>query len=470
MQDSKLILLLKTFEKEDWRWFKKFLQSPYFNNRKELLPFFEYLRGLSPDFKPQAIKKEKVFKKLFPDQPYDEKQISYVMNFLLNLAERFLAQRALEEQRPLVQNYLLKSLVDRQLDKHYNYQYSKAVQLINECKSENIDYYFFEYQLAEIANVHFDNQNLRKYSHHLQATSDSLDQFYLLSKIKCCCEMLIRSKVVDTAYQPALEQEIIQFIESEASTENELIRIYLEAYYILKKENAEIHFENLKNLLESFKEDIPFSEKRKLHLYGINYCIAQIGKSNKPRYYVEQCLDLYLTGIDQEFLLNKGYLTPWTFKNVIKLGLNLKRYDFTETFIQKYHTKLEEEYQEDALHFNLADINYRKKKYQEAQIHLIQVQFSDVFYNLGAKAMLLKIYYETRETEALFSLLASFSIYLKRNKKLAKDIQESYLDFTAILSKIVRARKDRIPAIIDRINSSRRLYNRNWLLEICKEY
>ena len=60
MEGSKLIGLLKTFEKEDWTWFKKFLLSPYFNNREELIPFLDYLRGQAPEFKTKAIQKEKI--------------------------------------------------------------------------------------------------------------------------------------------------------------------------------------------------------------------------------------------------------------------------------------------------------------------------------------------------------------------------------------------------------------------------
>ena len=162
MQDSKLIGLLKTFEKEDWRWFRKFLLSPYFNSREELVPFFDYLRNQSPDFKEKAIKKEKVFKKIFPKQVYNEKQISYSMNFLLNQAERFLAQKEYESQEPLQNNHLQKSLVNRQLDKHYKFQYDKSEEFLEQRKHESIDYYLFKYQRSEIANIHYNNKNLRK--------------------------------------------------------------------------------------------------------------------------------------------------------------------------------------------------------------------------------------------------------------------------------------------------------------------
>ena len=468
MQNSKLIDLLKTFEKEDWRWFRKFLLSPYFNSREELVPFCDYLRKQAPDFNEKAIRKEKVFKKLYPKQKYDEKQISYAMNFLLGQAEHFLAQREIESKPPLLNNYLLKSLVDRNLNKHYKYQYDKSLKALGDWKKENIDYYYFEFQISEIANSHFIAQKLRRYDGALQNVDDSLNRLYAIQKIKYSCEMLSRSKLLKNDYVSPSEEEITELIEKGNLKNSPLALIFLEIYHLLNKENSEQNFEELKHYLEKYNDDIPKAEKPDIYFHGINYCIVQITKNNKPRYYVQECLNLYLAGIEQEFLLSNGYLTPSTFKNVVKLGLNLKKYDFTEEFIQNNHKKLEEQFQEDVLHFNLADINYRKKNYKEAQVHLIQAQFSDVYYNISAKAMLLKIYYETNEGEALFALIASFSIYLRRNKKLTKDIREANLNFTTILGRIVRAHKDKYPAIIEKINNTKHLYNRNWLLEICQ--
>ncbi|MEM6316857.1 MAG: hypothetical protein AAF960_04265, partial [Bacteroidota bacterium] len=261
MQESKLIGILKTFDKEDWRWFKKFLLSPYFNSREDLIPFFEYLRKQAPEFPEKAIRKEKVFKKVYPKQPYNEKQFSYTMNFLLSQAERFLAQKEFESQPPLINNYIQKSLVTRQLDKHYKYHFEKSKSILEERKREDIDYFYLKYQKSEIANLHYNNQNLRNYDPNLQVTSDELDQFYLIQKLKCCCEMISRSDVMTTTYEPFLEEEIIQFLEKKEFAKSPLLSAYLETYYILKKENAERNFERLKKLLSLYEAELPVVEK-----------------------------------------------------------------------------------------------------------------------------------------------------------------------------------------------------------------
>jgi hypothetical protein len=233
---------------------------------------------------------------------------------------------------------------------------------------------------------------------------------------------------------------------------------------MLTKEDAEAEFLKLKALLKEYKAVIPIKEKNYPYLFAINYCGAQIRQNNRVYYYGNQYLELYLEGLEEKTLYVDNYLSPWSFKNIVKIGLNLKKFDWTTQFIKNYYTQLKDDFQEDAFHFNMADLFYRKQKYQESQKHLMQVQFSDVFYTLGAKSMLIKIYFETDEEEALLSLLASFTIYLKRNKKIANNIKETYLNFTSLLYQLLKAKPDKLPVVVEKIRNVELLANRKWLL------
>ncbi len=468
MKNSKLIALLSTFDAEDWRWFIKFIKSPYFNAREELIPFADYLRKISPDFVEKAITKERVFQKLYPKKKYDEKLLGHLMNYMLKLAERFLAQRKIEEKEPIYNIRLLEVLVDRQLSKHYRHYEQKSKKLIEEWKSVSKDVFLYDYQLAEVGNNHFMSQNLRQYDANLQVATDCLDEFYFLNKIKNSCEMLSRMALFDTSYTSAYIDEVIDHA-SNGTYKNPLIKVYAQTYQAIKS-GENIAFETLRKSLHEYRDQIPAPEKESIYSFAINICGDKMVRKIDAMFYAEQCLELYLEGIEEEFMLDRGRLSPWHFKNVVKLAMNLKRYDFTEQFIQENYSKLEPEFQEDALHFNLADLYYRRENYQEAQQHLLQVQYSDIFYGLGARAMLLKIYYETQEDEALVSLLASFSIYLRRNKKISAVFRETYLNFTSLLTQINKATKDKIPIIVEKINNTTRLINRSWLLLICEEF
>ena len=469
MKESKLIKLFSTFEKKEWRRFREFLESPYFNKRKDILQLYQYIASVAPDFPEAKLNNAVVFKKIFPNQPYDDKQLKYVMNYLLKQAEQFLIQNRIASDTPLMNNFLLDALMNRQLTKHYQGYLGKIEKALELSRRENANYFYHKYQFSDIANWHYVNQNLRIYDSNLQNASDYLDYFYFLNKLKYSCEMINRSKVLVDNYELKFIDEVVGYLEQEQTERIPLIAIYLQIFYTLKKENAEVHFERLKEFLSIYQEQLPNKEKRTVYLYAINYCLAQFGRSANRIYYVEECLKLYMVGIEQEFLFTNGYLSAWTFKNVVRLGLNLKRYDWSETFIQKYYQKLAIEFQEDALHYNLADLAFRRKNYKDAQYHLLLVEYSDVFYSLGAKTMLLKIYYENQAIEALFALIASFSIYLRRNKKITQNFRETYLNFTMLLQQVLRAKPQKIPKMIEKIKTTTLLTNRSWLLEICED-
>ena len=468
MKESKLLALFKTFEKKEWRRFREFLLSPYFNKREDVLKLYQYIVSTSPDFSEKKLTNEVVFKKIFPKQTYDDKQLKYVMNYLLKQTEQFLTQKRIEEEKLLTNNFLLDALMNRQLNKHYHGHLGKIDASLEQSRIDNANYYFYRYQFADISNWHYANQNLRKYDQSLQNASNYLDHFYFLNKLKHSCEMLNRVRVFQGEYNPYFINHVVEYLEQQKMEGLPLIAIYLQVYYTFKKENAEKNFEKLKELLLINQNKIPSTEKKTIYLYAINYCVAQIGAHANRIYYVEECLKLFMFGIEEEFLFTNGYLSPWTFKNVVKLGLNLKRYDWTAQFIQNYYQKLATEFQEDALHYNLADLAYRRKNYSDAQYHLLLVEYSDIFYSLDAKTILLKIYYENQEIEALFALIASFSIYLRRNKKISQNFRETYLNFVTLLQQVLRAKPKKIPKLVEKIKKTELLTNRSWLLEICE--
>ena len=73
------------------------------------------------------------------------------------------------------------------------------------------------------------------------------------------------------------------------------------------------------------------------------------------------------------------------------------------------------------------------------------------------------------EEEALLSMLASFTIYLKRNKKVAPNIRQTYLNFTTLLYQLLRAKASKIGTIQEKIKNIPLLTDRQWLLKASEQ-
>jgi len=463
MENSKLIALLKTFNTQELREFKDFVASPFFNKNEELILYYEYLKKIAPKFPPKKITRQTVYKNLFPKKKYDDKHMNYLMSFLLKLAERYVGLRKYQEQKLLPEYHVLTSMIDRNQEKHYQQNLIKAHKLVNNNEQQNIDTYYHKFLLAEIEHQHWVNKKERKYNEHLQNTSDFFDYYFLANKLKYSCEMLNNQKLVSTPYIFNMIEDVNNYLKNKDLEKEPIINIYYHILKILTAEKPEPFFLKLKELLFQNFELLTKEEMQQMYFHALNFCIGKIRKGESK--YLEESLNLYIKGIESKLLLENDRLSPWTFKNVVKLGLRLKKYDWTERFIQDHHKMLEENFRKNALQYNLADLYYYKGNNQKAIEHLRNVEFTDVHYALDSREMLMRIYYELGENESLISLIASFNIYLKRNKIISSKVKQTYLNFITNLKLLLKKKNLDLVKLEEKINSTELLVNRNWLLE-----
>lgn len=463
MQKSKIINLLSSFDSKELRAFNDFVQSPFFNKNQELVHLYSYLKKYATkSFPEKQINRQSIFKYLYPTQVYDEKQLNHLLSLLFKLAERFIRIRAYENDGVLPDCYLLESYIDRHLNKSYKHTYQRAVEGIEAKKIKDEHYFFQRFKLAYIAEKHFSSQGVRRYDENLEMASDYFDLYFLSKKLYFLCAIIAREKVVPHAYQKSMLQVVKTYLRENDYSHIPYIAVYYQLLLSLTEENADDHFQIFRNYLKKYASHFQLSERKDLYYYAINFCIQKIHHGRKA--YTEELLNLYQEGIETAVLLEDGFLSPWTFKNMVKLSLGLKRFDWVEDFVVEYSAKLAISEREGALHFNLADLYYHKKEYDQALQHLNQVEFSDIHYNLGAKAMLLKIYYEKEEIEAFLSLQSAFRIFLKRNKLISRYTRECYINFIDFLYQMFKYGPDRYEELKAQISNSQALNGRNWLL------
>lgn len=481
MENSKLLQLLRAFDPPMVRAFREFVVSPYFNKDQELVRLYDYL-------KPQLIKalpktktahpeeraslavtpalskgRPAVYAGLYPGKPYDELQLNRLMSRLLQLAERFVSIWRYEQRGVLPDCVALEYYVESRLDKLYTFAYEKVKSKLTRQPLRNSAWYYQQFMLSDLAERHFSAQNLRRYDHHLQEASDDLDTWFLLQKLQYLCAMLDRQKILSTPYRQTFLEAIREHLAHHDYQTTPPVAVYCHLLNALSGTEDKAHFQALKALVYDSDQHFSKAEVKDLFYFAINFCINKL--KHGAREFAEDLVELYDRGLQKGVLLEDGLISPWTYKNMVKLGLGLRRFEWAERFLSDYSIKLPADQREDAYHFNSADLFYHKKDYRGALFHLNQVEFTDIHYSLDAKTMLIKIYYETLETEAFLSLLSSFNIYLRRNKLISKEIKSAYLNFTAILQQIYSAGKERRKALVEKIKKAPQLTDRNWLLE-----
>jgi len=467
MRDSKVLLVIQSFSKSELREFGKFAASPYFNQKQDVVKMYEILKKAAPEFAEKKINRTAVMKQIFPNEHFDEKQYKYLSNLLLKLTEQYISLKE-TESRPMIQEYhLLSAYVKRNIDKNFNFIYNKTNSTQKDSPRKDANFYYREYLLKNVAAEHFDKKKVRKNNEYLEELISSLDLYYLANKLKYSCHLLNNRKIFPKGRNPYLPKEILALLSNNDFSPYPAIHIYFTLYKLVTEEK-ENDFNEIKELLINYQDFFETEELKEIYYFVINYCVHQLIKNNKTSYYLQELYDIYQEGIDTELLLEDGFLSPWTYKNVIKIGFRLKKFQETEQFIKQKKEQLKPEFQSDAYNYNLAELFYRKREYDDAFSHLNNVNYSDIYYILDSKKLLCKIYFETEEDEALDSLLLSFQTYLKRNKIISDENRKSYLNFTKLLLKITKDdfKKTDFSKTIENTNP---LTDKNWLLEIAKK-
>jgi hypothetical protein len=467
MKNSKLIQLLSALTRDEMESFGDFLRSPYFNQRDDLLQMFNFLRNLAPAFPDDMLQKGTVFQAAFPHETFDEKLLAYRMNYLLQQGERFLSIRAFEQSPFLPHLYLMEDLVARKLEKEFQFVHKKLNRQLDEAEIIDSEAFFHRFRIGEIGDQLFMTKDERRYDPNLELASDNLDRFYFSKKLRMMGEMINRQHIFSQPYNQHIHELIMNGLEDSDMLDSPLIKTY---YHILQmlsdEENAQDQYNQVKALFQSSLSSFSETDKQNILSHLLNFCIRQIREQVDRRPFLEEALNLYIFGIESKIYLPNNQLSPWHFKNIIKLAFNLGNFDWAENFMYQYSPNLQETFRENALYYNLADLYYQKKDYDKAMKFLNQVEFTDIHYNLNAKLLLLKIYYELDEEEALLSLLASFSVYLKRNKYLSNDLRKTYENFCKLLARIMRRNPRKWPAIKNDIQHTSPITDRKWLMNV----
>jgi hypothetical protein len=463
MKNSKLIVLLEKLDGYQWRSLSRFVVSPYANASKEVEDLFRYLyKKREAGYALQTLHKPTVYGELFPATSYHNQHLNQLMSLLFKLVEKWLIIASLDEQPILAENLKARQFLKMKLDKHLLFSLASSKKMIRH-EPHKTEHYYYQYQVEELAEQHFTSQKSRRHHPALQQASESLDDFFVLQKLRYFCEMLNRQQLTGYTYELTLAPYIKAYFKHEQQDDNVLISLYYHLFQILSPEEDALSFEAFMHLLLDNFTRLDKSESQHLWYYAINYCIGQIREGDRK--YAPRLFALYTQGVETGILLDEGTISPWTFKNMVKLGLNLKRYDWVENFVKTYADLLPENKKEDALHYNLAELYFFLGQYDAALAQLRHVEFTDIHYNLGSRALLAKIYYEQQQWDALEAVLTAFLVFLRRNQTISNKVKAPYRNFCRMLSALLRRLPTQYAPLIKKLNDNKNINNRDWLLE-----
>jgi hypothetical protein len=475
MYNSRLTKILKTFSKNEIRELAKFVSAPCFNTRQDVTALYHYFAKHHGDT-PLVFEKEKIYATLFPQKKYDDALMRGLIHSLQKVLKAYLVYKELETDETESQIFLARAMKRRGLDDFFEKELAVAEAVHKNQSFRHARFHYRNYLLREEELEHA-NLLRRQGQMPIADWSKELTTFFAAESLRQAC-VAFSYRIMGEAVVIPLIDEVVALVEKgffEKNTEGGqtagtpnpdglALKVYYNTYKALTTQNT-LYFNALKHLIFEHRYQFPDNEIRIVYLLAINFCIKKMNKGELE--FREEVFELYEKGLANRALFENGFLSKFTFKNLVSVGIMLKKYDWVKDFIETARMDLPAKDRASAYSFNRAVLHFRQGDYAHAMTLLQNADMNDKLTDFDSRVMLLRIYFETDAVEALMSLTESFATFLNRQKSLGYQ-KDSYLNLIKMVRKMMRQNlrdkkvRDRL---IQEINDTSYLAEREWLLE-----
>lgn len=438
MQQSRLIQHLKALSQTDWRMFIQYVSSPYFNQNQRVQALVEYLHTCAPDFEKQKLLKKAIFPILFPKNKkvFSTQSVHDHFSMVLRLLEGFLAQKGLEASEWEAQTLLVTTL--QKLGLHHAFERKYAQFISTNQQAQNLDTFYRQYRMHMGAYTRAQQVRDDTASDLLDETEKSLDRFYLVSKLKLGAERLNRSRIFKDSPTPTLDPMLeLGLSQVTLLAEDPLLAVYGTIYKLYAKPEETARYDVLIELLAGVVNGFDKEAASETYAFALNYAIRTFNEGDAS--FISRIFELYKRLLELGLLTqDDGNFPHAMMKNVVTAGLRNKEFEWTRDFIEEYKEKIDPERRNDVYAYNMATYYFEQESYREALRGLSQTKFKDVFYELGARTLMVKIYYEMEEDDSIGYLLKAFRAALKRNKAVSPSYFKLFDNFLRFVDKLYK--------------------------------
>lgn len=464
---SKIIELLRNLSKKDFLEFAKFVNSPYFIKRTDVVVLFNHIKTFSPDFSHEHFTKEYVFAKTFPDKKFNDELFRKYLSELYKLFLEYLAYNNFKKDNRSFSKHLIHELISHQKFDDADKFADEYLSRLEASPVRNENYFYDKFVFAKIKNSVGRSKEVVSSKSNIQPETDNLLKYSMLSIIKQFSIILNDRRFDITHYDYTLMNFFVKLLEDKKFIPDPVT----ETYYLVLKSNLELDntgiYKNLKSNLEKYAEMFEYDEIVSLHIFLQNYCYIQIEKGNnhflRERFLINKII------VERKYGFVNGYILPVVFDSITINALLIGETDWTLKFINEFGPLLENRHRENAINFNLSSYYLFIKDYDNAIRYLSKVNLNEYFDKIKTKALYLMIYYECRMFDSALSLIDTFKHFLFKNKSVPDYVRERTNNFLLVINHLIKFRLGEIKKFDPELRNKQAIMNRYWVQQKINE-
>jgi hypothetical protein len=464
MKQSIIGEIYASLTKGELKKLNKFISTSHWSKSETIQQCHSCLASYASKEKLEQLTKEILFSNTYPKDDYNDNKLRFTLNRLIEAIKEFILLEENEKKNvhsekiwmDFIQNKKLKKNILLNIENDYNpqgalnkfiFQYYKSVLngQFNFIKNASVeDRYNSLMEMTKSAEAFADFEFLRQYS-----------LLITFSNVYKSSDLHIVQSRYNELKQKTNYKNVPEF------------DVYFLIIELLTNPSHEGYY-NLKDYLFKNSSLWDMSDHIIWINYLLNYSTSQINKGDLS--FIDEQYQIY-NFCEENYMFNSpDFLTNTRINNVTHIYLRKKDFLRAEKFIEDYVVLLPKEIMDSCRHFNLARIRFEKKMYKESLRELLQVDFGrDAFYSINSKVLLLKNYFELKESDALASLVVSFKEYIKKNKIISEAHKISIINYLKMVDKIYGATSIKAKKLDEEIKKHTQIAEKSWLLEKIEE-
>lgn len=181
--------------------------------------------------------------------------------------------------------------------------------------------------------------------------------------------------------------------------------------------------------------------------------------------WAKQVHDLDIILLKKGLYTQEGVMSPTSFCNIVNAACIAQEIGWAKQFIAQNTDTLPERARSECMDLSNAIIAFEEKNFKEALQLLDSPQLKHIQHMARSKSLKLRALYEIDPAdEAIEFLYTSFEKYLKHHRKEQPELVEATLAFVGLFRDLHQEKLSK-PMLQQKIESTPRLYFRQWLLE-----
>ena len=443
MSNSAVLTLIDTFTKDELKKFRAFLNSPYFNQNINVNMLFEFMLSLDENER-KTLSNEIVHDNIFAGRKFNNENVKTIIYLLNRACEKFLVVHSMESNEADYNNRLLSIFDKRGLDKHFT-KLHRQIEKNSSGGSKvelNAIYRQGEYERTLIEYFTRKNYETEVFKHE-QKLSGMLIAAFLVDTFKQY-NIFWRTGYLDyvkideftTALLGTIDLEKLFWIfEERGYPYKDLLVPYFNIYRLL---NDETNSMNVMKIKESIVSNTTITENEKFILSTILVNTIYYKNLNSGNLFNRELFEAFKLLLELYKHSGELHLRYTIFSNVLRIGLQLGEFEWTENFIKNSHMLLEPGIKENMYYYSSAYLSFAKGEFDKCLEFESKINFETFQQRYYLRDLRLCSLYELGQFESALNLIDSYKHFIKNDKSYTPKMKQGYIQFLGFINDLVR--------------------------------